>query len=157
MIAFSCPAFPQQNHGHLLLSGIYNKSGKPVEHAIFTVYSGERIIEIFETKEDGKFCFKLPLQKDYLCRIDKPGLVGTELQLSAFVPQNMGKEIIEYELNNIPATSRSEVENLHALDGLPFTIVYYDVSKGLFVQNREQLELYINSVRHAMKSDAQEN
>jgi len=149
--------FTQNETACLVINGKYELTDTPIDIAIVSVYSNDRIIQIYETKKNGEFVLTLPFQQDFQIRIDKPGLLSLFINLSTYMPQSKAIKTIMFTFENIKAIVSSEIQDINKIELIPYTYIAYDVSKGNFTENSEQIELFKQSIINATIDNSSEN
>lgn len=115
-----------------------------LDSAIVTIYVNNAVYSTIYTTRRGKCSFKLPLDRDYIIELSKPGFVAKRFEVNTKIPANK-KDAFDFDFD-MDIFEYVEGLNTKVLEK-PIAIVYYNVTNNQF----EYDAAYTNRINSDLK------
>lgn len=152
---FQSASFAQ---GEFRVSGIVERYGDRLGGAAVSIYKDGVFQEKIITGSDGKFLFKLDLNKNYILEASKPGHIPVKVELFTHLPS-------QKTINGTHAEFFIKMDIFEAVPYIDFSILdkpvaqvrYYkdknkfDYDRAYFLTVKERLKTLNDKVKHTIK------
>lgn len=119
---------------YLNVRGIAELDMKPLSGATATLYEGSSEVKSVRTGSDGRFTFKLPVNKQYTIEILKDGLISKRINFNTNMPEEeKGMWTNEFSIGLVRYCEGVDYSILNE----PVDIVEFDARKREFVSNED--------------------
>lgn len=115
-----------------------------LDSAVVTIYLNNAVYSTIYTTRRGKCSFKLPLDRDYIIELSKPGFVAKRFEVNTKIPPNK-KDAFDFDFD-MDIFEYVEGLNTKVLEK-PIAIVYYNITNNQF----EYDAAYTNRINSDLK------
>lgn len=115
-----------------------------LDSAVVTIYLNNAVYSTALTTRRGKCSFKLPLDRNYIVELSKPGFVSKRFEVNTKIPANK-KDAFDFDFD-MDIFQYVEGLNTKVLEK-PIAIVYYNITNNQF----EYDAAYTNRINNDLK------
>ncbi len=132
--------------GYVIVRGVVVEGRDPLNRAVIKLFEGSKLVNEKTTMPNGKFMFKLNLNKEYLLSFSKYGYVKKKISFITDVPEEEEKNgIWEYKFS---------IELFEIIEGLDISILDKPISKIKYYERSADFDYdddYTKSMRRALQ------
>ncbi|MEQ9186482.1 MAG: hypothetical protein RLP15_02030 [Cryomorphaceae bacterium] len=150
VLSMSVPTFGQdttavESFEVLEISGVISVDDDGVEDALVELFEGNRVVDAFETKKNGKFKFTLFSNMVYTIQINKQGYYTKRISISTKVPVDFeGFEKFQFDVG---LTAKDIEKYDPALAEYPSALIAFDTKKQAFNFDKDYTKTYFDEIR----------
>ena len=129
------------------ISGIISHNDKGIEECLVELFEGNKVIDAFETKSNGKFKFTLISEIIYTIQISKKGFYTKCISVSTKMPADID-DSFKFAFD-IGMTSKEEASYDPYLSEYPSALISYDVKRKEFRYDKDYTKTYFDEIEGA--------
>jgi hypothetical protein len=147
--SISIPVFGQDEtavepYTVLEISGVISHNDKGLGESLVELFEGNKVIDAFETKNNGKFKFDLMNEKIYTIQISKKGYYTKRISVSTKMPADVDDDF-KFAFD-IGMTLREEVQYDPYLSEYPSALIAYDEKRKEFRYDKDYTKSYFDEI-----------
>jgi len=148
-MSISIPLFSQDSSAvedfeALQISGTISHINENMAEVTVSLYEGNKVVDSFETKKNGKFKFTLYNHEIYTIELKKKGYYTKRISINTDLPE--GYEDFEKFQFDIGMTLKDEAEYNKELKDYPSAVIAFDEKKQVFAFDKDYTETYFDEI-----------
>lgn len=128
----------------LEISGVISHNDKGLGESLVELFEGNKVIDAFETKNNGKFKFNLMNEKIYTIQISKKGYYTKRISVSTKMPQGIDDDF-KFAFD-IGMTMKEEAAYDPYLSEYPSALIAYDEKRKEFRYDKDYTKSYFDEI-----------
>ena len=130
----------------LQISGEITSGRDPQEGVTVQLFRANKVIEVFETKKNGKFKFMLMSNEIYTIQLVKDGYYTKRISVNTYVPEDVtGDFDFDFDIN---VDSKKTHDYDPYLVEYPSAIISYSKKKKEFIFDKDYTESYFEDIEN---------